>query len=404
MDDLARRYILLCLRLGRLVPDFVDSYNGPEELRAVVEGEPEPMAAELHDEAMSLRALASELLAGDDAERRRGRWMDGQLRSIAVQARRAGGEEIAYLDLVEQLYGIRIVAVPEVDLRTARRRLDGALPGTGDLAGRLQAYRETLRLPPESVVGAIRSSADRFRALTSRDFELPADEGIDWDETRDKPWGAEARFTGRGRTRIVVNLDLPVEVPGAAYLASHEAYPGHHAEHAIKEQTLVKRGVAEATMRTMNTPEAMLAEGQADVAREVVMSNRELEGELARIGREAGIDGDWARAVELLLAVKELEPVVGNAAILLHHEGRPVDEVRAWTREMSALDEHRLEHTFRGLLHPLYRTYPFTYTEGARLIRSWLQLVGQTAGFWRLLSEQISPAQLLVELEAANQA
>ncbi len=404
MDELARRYILLCLRLERVAPDFVDSYNGPEDLREVVTGEPEPIAAELHDEAMSLRVLASELLAGDEAQQRRGRWMDGQLRSIAVQARRAGGEEIAYLDLVEQLYGVPIAAVPEAELREARRRLDAALPGTGDLAERLQAERETLRLPAERVLGAIRSSAERFRALTSRDFELPANEGIDWDETRDKPWGAEARFTGQGRTRIVVNLDLPVEVPGAAYLASHEAYPGHHAEHAIKEQTLVRRGVAEATMRTMNTPEAMLAEGQADVAREVVMTNRELEGELARIGREAGIDGDWARAVELLVAVKQLEPVMGNAAILLHHEGRPLEEVRAWARDMSALDEQRLDHAFRGLLHPLYRTYPFTYTEGARLIRSWLQVVGQTTGFWRLLAEQISPAQLRVELGAAHPA
>jgi hypothetical protein len=404
MDELARRYILLCLRLERLAPDFVDSYNGPEDLRAVVAGEPEPIAAELHDEAMALRALAGELLAGGDAEQRRGRWMDGQLRSIAVQARRAGGEEIAYLDLVEQLYGVPIAAVAEADLRTARRRLDAALPGSGDLAARVRAYRETLRLPSERVLGAIRSSADRYRTLTRRDFELPADEGIDWDETRDKPWGAEARFTGHGRTRIVVNLDLPLEVPGAAYLASHEAYPGHHAEHAIKEQTLVRRGVAEASMRTMNTPEAMLAEGQADVAREVVMTNRELESELAHIGREAGIAGDWPRAVELFQAMKDLEPVGGNAAILLHHEGRPLEEVRAWVREMSALDEQRLEHSFRILAHPLYRTYPFTYTEGARLIRSWLQVVGQTAGFWRLLSEQISPAQLRVELEAADRA
>ncbi len=397
MDELARRYILLCLRLDRLVPDFIDSYNGPGELREAAAAEEVPLAAELHDEAMGLRALAAELMDGDEPTQRRGRWMDGQLRSIAAQARRAGGEEIAYVDLLEQLYGVPIAAAAEGDLLAARNRLAAALPGDGDLAARLEAQRAALRVAPDRVLGALRASAERFRTITSRDFELPPDEGIDWGETRDQPWGAEARFTGHGRTRIVVNLDLPLEVPGIAYLAWHEAYPGHHAEHAVKERTLVQRGVAEATMRTMNTPEAMLAEGQADVAREVVMSNRELEGELARIGAEVGISGDWPRAVELFLAVKGLEPVVGNAALMLHHEGRPRDEVRAWMREMGAMDDQRLDHTFRGLEHPLYRTYPFTYTEGARLIRDWLPVTGQTTGFWRLLSEQLSPAQLLAE-------
>jgi hypothetical protein len=130
MDELARRYILLCLRLDRLVPGFVDSYNGPAELREATAAEPMPLPAYLHDEAIELRAMAATLLEGDDAARRRGRWMDGQLRAIAAQARRADGDEIAYAELVEQLMGVPIVPVPESVLREARARLDDALPGT----------------------------------------------------------------------------------------------------------------------------------------------------------------------------------------------------------------------------------------------------------------------------------
>lgn len=401
MDELARRYILLCLRLGRLDPDFVDSYNGPPELREVVDAEAPPLAAELHDEAMALRSIAAGLAEGDPAARRRGRWMDGQLRSISAQARRAGGEEIVYVDLLEELYGVPIGPVPEAELLAARERLRAALPGEGSLGERMRAFRESLQVPAEQVLSAMQASAERFRAITKRDFELPEDEGIDWDETRDQPWGAEARFRGNGRTSIRVNLDQPLPVPGIAYLAWHEAYPGHHAEHAVKERTLIERGVAEATMRTMNTPEAMLAEGQADVAREVVMTNRELAGEFERVGRATGIHGDWARTVEIYLANFALNPVGGNAAFLLHHEGRPVDEVRAWVREMGAMDDQSLDHLFRVLQHPLYRTYPFTYTEGAALIRRWLEVTGQSAGFWRLLSEQLSPAQLLAEMASA---
>ncbi|HSM38506.1 MAG TPA: hypothetical protein VK838_04170 [Candidatus Limnocylindrales bacterium] len=402
MDELARRYLLLCLRLDRLVPGFIDSYNGPSELAEAVGTEPPALPAELHDEAIELRAAAAELLGDDDSTRPRGRWMDGQLRAIAALARRSGGEEIRYVDLLEQLFGMPIAAAPEAELWEARDRLSAALPGDGDLAARLEAHRDELRVAPDRVIDVLRASAARFREISRRDFEIPPGEGIDWEEAHDEPWGAYATFVGSGRTRIIINLDLPLSVPGISYLAAHEAYPGHHAEHAVKERTLVEAGVAEATVRTMNTPESMLAEGQADVGREIVMTDRELEGELELIGRQAGIRADWRRAMEVHRAGSELGPVAGNAALMLYREGRPVDEVRAWVRGVSALDAPRIDHLFRALADPLFSTYPFTYTEGARLIREWLQLTGQTVGFARLLSEQLSPGQLLAEIGAAS--
>jgi hypothetical protein len=402
MDDIARRYILLCLRLERLAPGFLDSYIGPAELSEAVAAEPMPLPAELHDEAVSLRALAAGLGGESGPATCRARWLEGQLRSIAVQARRAGGEEIAFVDLLEELYGVPIGPVPEADLLAARQRLDNALPGDGPLRDRIKAQREATRVPPERILDVVIASAERFRAVTRRDFDLPENEEIAWEETRDQPWGAEARFEGSGRTRIKVNLDLPLPVSAAAYLASHEAYPGHHAEHVTKERTLVRAGVGEAAMRTMNTPESMLAEGLADVGREVVMSDRELATELERIGNEVGLRADWLRAVEVHEAMQELAPTGGNAAFLLHHDGRPADEVRAWAREISGMDEQQLDHAFRVLAHPLFRTYPFTYTEGARLIRPWLEVVGQTTGYRRLLSEQLSPAQLMAELHDAS--
>jgi hypothetical protein len=402
MDEMARRYILLCLRLERVAPGFLDSYVGPAELSEAVAAEPMPMPAELHDEAMALRSMAEGSMEGDAAAQRRGRWMEGQLRSIAAQARRAGGEEIAFVDLLEELYGMRIAPVPEAELLAARQRLDDALPGDGSLSERMKAQREATRVPPDRILEVVVASSERLRGVTRRDFDLPEGEEIAWEATRDQPWGAEARFEGGGRTRIKVNLDLPLPVSAAAYLAAHEAYPGHHAEHVTKERTLVQAGVGEAAMRTMNTPESMLAEGLADVGREVVMSDRELAAELQRIGREVGVRADWLGAVEVHEAMQELAPVGGNAGFLLHHEGRPVREVRAWAKEMSAMDEQQLDHAFRVLSHPLFRTYPFTYTEGARLIRPWLEVTGQTAGYRRLLSEQLSPAQLQAELQATS--
>lgn len=61
------------------------------------------------------------------------------------------------------------------------------------------------------------------------------------------------------------------------------------------------------------------------------------------------------------------------------------------------LDSYAGPHAIRTTSDPVLSTYPFTYTVGARLIRPWLATVGPIAGFRRLLSQQLSPAQLLAE-------
>src|SRR3989304_8213902 len=61
MDEVARRYLLLGLRLARHRPDLVGAFYGPPELAEAVAGEEPALAAELHTEAMTLAGMASEL-------------------------------------------------------------------------------------------------------------------------------------------------------------------------------------------------------------------------------------------------------------------------------------------------------------------------------------------------------
>src|SRR5664280_3206533 len=48
-DPIARDYLLLALRLDRLIPGLVDGYFGPSGLRAKVEAEDSPQAARLRE-------------------------------------------------------------------------------------------------------------------------------------------------------------------------------------------------------------------------------------------------------------------------------------------------------------------------------------------------------------------
>lgn len=401
MDEIARRYLLLGLRLEHWVPGFVDSYIGPAELAEVVAGEESTPAVALHDEALALREMAAALPADEPQQQRRRDWFRVQLRAISALARQAAGEEIGYLDLVEQLFDLRVALVPEERLAEARRHLDDALPGKGSLAERYGTFTNATRVAPERVLEAMKTSAERFRAAARRDFEVPEPEGIDWDGAHDQPWGAEARFKGNGRTLIRINLDLPQQVGSIAFLASHEGYPGHHLDHITKERTLIRQaGLGEATLRSMNTPESLLSEGLAKVAREVVMSDLELAGEMRKIAQDAGVGVNVEAAVPILSARLDLNAAIGNAGILLHQHGLPVERVRDYLLETTVQPAQLVDHAIRSLQDPIGRTYPFTYTEGARIIRAWLEVHGQTTGFARLLAEQQTPSRLVAEVPA----
>jgi hypothetical protein len=399
MDEIAHRYLLLGLRLESHVPGFVDSYVGPADLKAAAEAAAAPPEA-LAEEASALREAVDALPVDTDEHRRRRDWFRAQLRAIRALARHAAGEEIGYLDLLEQLFDVRIGPFREERLAAARRRLDDALPPGGSLAERYAAFTKTMELPRERMLNVLRESTGRFRRASLRDFDAPRNEGIDWGEAHDVPWGAEARFEGNGRSLIRLNVDLPRGLGEIAYLASHEGYPGHHLDHITKEQTLIReRGLGEATLRTMNTPESMLAEGLADVGREVVMSNAEVAAELGRIARDAKIQVAAAEldvAVAVMSALREVLDVAnGNAAIMLHEDGRPADEVREYLVDQTARPAVHIDQSMRVLTDPIGRTYPFTYSKGSDLIRPWLEVQGQTTGFARLLAEQHTPSELL---------
>ena len=51
-------------------------------------------------------------------------------------------------------------------------------------------------------------------------------------------------------------------------------YPGHHTEHAVKEQLLIRdHGAIEEGIQLVPTPQAVLSEGIAEVGAEIVLGD-----------------------------------------------------------------------------------------------------------------------------------
>jgi len=386
------RYLELGLRLGRHVDGFVDAYYGPPAVAERVAAEPphapERLAADASSLIVDLDAGAGEPELGAD----RRHWLRGQVVGLHTSARKLAGDDISYADEVERCYGVRPTMRPEEEFEQAHRRLDEVLPGSGPLAERYVTWREAQAIAPEKLRAVIDSLADDFRERTQRAFGLPDGEHIDWELATDKPWSGFNYYLGDLRSRVAINVDLPVLSTSIAHLVAHEAYPGHHTEHTRKEVGLVRnRGHLEETIFLVGTPQCLLAEGLADLGLEVIAGARP-EPVVADHLRPLGVPYDAEVVAAVTQAGEALNNVRGNVAFLLHEQGASADDAIAYAVRWGLVGHDRATKMLEFLTDPTWRAYISCYLEGLPLCRSFTE--GDPARFGRLLDEQLLPSDL----------
>jgi hypothetical protein len=399
-DPIARDYILLALRLEQRMPGSIDAYFGPADLKAQVDMEQPRSPARLLDDAVALRAR----LAAEVPEPDRRDWLDVQLVALETQAAELAGEHLPYLELVERYLSIAPPRHADAEFREASDTIDALLPGPGTTADRLAALDARLVVPTDRILAVTQWLVDRFRAVVRDQFGLPPGEDLRLDLVSQQPWGAYNWFHGGGRSRIDINTDLPMRAMGVPRVAAHEAYPGHHLEHAWKEADLVDRqGRLENSILVMNAPECVISEGLANVGFRFVAAPDERIDLYAELYERAGLadPADPAanrRNAELTEALwaprRVLSAVDGNAAILLHADGLTHDAVVGYLCDVGAYARARAEKRMEFLEHPIWRTYVFVYAEGEALLERWLAAVPpeeQPERFGRLLHEQLTP-------------
>jgi hypothetical protein len=386
--DVVTSYLELCLRLGRHIDGLVDAYFGPPEILARIE-------AEEVREPSALVQDASGLLTGlEDAEldEIRRRWLRSQLVGLETVARRLAGEEVAYEDEVERCYGVRPEWIDEAVFEAAHRELDEALPGSGSLAERYLVWREGSTLRGKELADVFQALSEDFRSRTQSLFGLPEGESVEVEYVADKPWSAFNYYQGGLRSRIEVNTDVALSPSFVVELVSHEAYPGHHTEGSWKEQLRVRDGgELEASAHMIGAPSALIAEGIAGLALEILLGDEEQEVTAAHLdGTSVAYDADLSRAVQR--AFLPLGRVRTNVALLLHTQGSSEEEAIDYLMRWALSSRKRAEHGVRFMTDPVWRSYVTTYTDGYDLCRDFV--AGDPQRFKRLLTEQLTPADL----------
>jgi len=372
----AEEYIVLGLRLGRHVDGLVDAYYGPPELKEQVDAEPLAEPGRLAADADSLLGTLED------------GWLHDQARGLRTYAGVLAGEKLSYSDEVEGCYRLRPQRVGTEQYEEVHERLEGLLPGDGSLEERYEDWRQERIVPPERVVAAMNDVMALLREETAKVVELPQGERLVLEGVHDEPWWAFNYYLGDLQSRVVVNLDQPDTADDIAELVMHEVYPGHHTEHAVKEQLFIReRGELEESIQMVPTPAALLQEGLAETGPTVL-----LRGDLlARLSELLGADLEHERDVrEARLPLRRLGL---DAALMLHEDGASREEVEAYLTRWSLLPPDRAQHTIRFVTDRTWRAYVINYSAGGELCRRWVD--GDPARFARLASEHMRVSDLL---------
>jgi hypothetical protein len=178
------------------------------------------------------------------------------------------------------------------------------------------------------------------------------------------------------------------------HLVGHEAYPGHHTEHAVKEQVLIReQGRIEEGIQLVPTPQAVLSEGIAEAGIDVVLDDDARE-RLYAIIRGHGLElVDPALAERITRALEPLRGVGVDTALMIHEEGASAEEAEAYTVKWNLMTPEQAKHSVSFVTDPTWRAYVITYSAGRELCRAYID--GDPARLRTLLTEHVRIGDLV---------
>jgi len=387
--DFGPLYCKLSLRIDKHLPGYVDAYFGPKRLQAEVDKERRKPISDLIEDA---EKLGRQVLTGDKV---RETFLRKQLESILTTLRRLNGEEIPYREEVLRLFDIRITKSSEAGLQKSRDRLSDIF-GTSDPRRKLKEWRKERYAERKLIKPALKALrgelANRSRKLLRTKklgtcvFKL----------VKNKPWSGYNWYLGKLRSRVEINVDKPIEITNLPKLVAHEAYPGHHTEHALKEEILYSgKGYLESSVFLINAPEATISEGIAENALDFVFERE--EDALRWIYGRVASRFDASRDASIVKALEELREGRVNAAIMLHTENMGERDVLAYLREGLLENRGLAKRTLNFLKNPLFRSYIFCYSAGRKMIADVLKQKNpneRQSVIQKLYTKQICPSNL----------
>ncbi len=396
IDDFGKDYLMLGLRIGKIIDGYVDSYFGPHELQLKIEAEDSLSPKILLDHCLTLQKNLDNQGYGE----KRTRFLEKLLQSMETSLRIQSGEKISYLDQVNRIYDITPELVSDSYFHQIAEKLEDLIKGSKPLAERIEDLNDRRAVPLKKARMFYNHAFEILKTRTNQIYPnlLPEGEEMSAEFVQNKPWSAYNWYLGNYKSRIDVNTDLPGNMFNILFFAGHEGYPGHHTEHSIKEKSLYREQERfEHSILLICTPQAVISEGLANVGLNMLYSIKE---QVAIALENYCPDPSQEDSVDILTKQYDLRKniyskLLNNVAIHANVDGWSDKELINYSLGFGLLPKKVLLQQLKFVRAPLWSTYVFNYSYGKDLIARKYGERPSPENFKILLTQPVLPSNLI---------
>ncbi|GGB61836.1 MULTISPECIES: hypothetical protein [Henriciella] len=373
--DPGERYVKLALALD-VVTDggFLFEYRGPEAWK--IEASEQSMS--LADIEAEARALVSELSSVRDGhpEQERLESLRFQVRGMIGRIKVLLGETKGFNEEAQEIFGVSPPQISNLQAEAALARLNELVPGEGDLAERVAAFKARMRVPDEKLEVVYRAAVEACRDETAKYIDLPAGEGVELVFVDQLPAAGRYDYLGDFQGRVTINR-ATAGIGNALYIGCHEAYPGHHLRAILREAKYGRHDWPEFDALTLFGPDSLLSEGlgqyAVDLAFPLDARTTYYEQTLFPL---AGLEpADAALFAQFNETLKAVEPYATIEVPRAYLDGRMTRDEAIDAQVRYGLQPRERMAGMFGFVDA-FRTYVITYSLGERLVET---LIGDDA-------------------------
>ena len=400
LNALAESYVKLMLEIGTHEEGYVDAYYGPPEWKAEAEAHPRSTAAlKTAADELKTQVEAAEHAAANPAARRRAHTLAAYIASARYRLDMIDGARAPFMDEAQHLFALTPEIKPLSDYDAILALISTLVPGRGDLAQRVDAFRARYVIPPARLHAVIQAGIDECRRRTLSHIALPQGEHFTLNFVTGESWSAYNYYHGDNQSEIQVDTDLPSHIEDALQLGCHEGYPGHHVQGIYAEKLYRQSGFVEYSVAPLFSPQGPINEGGGNYGVELAFPGAEKLGfEQSTLYPLAGLNPASAPAYAALTAA--MRDLAGARLTIaqqyldgsINHE-----QTVALLQHYLLQSRERAEKYVRFIDH--YRSYVINYVSGEEIIRAYANRAGaDNDAHWRayvsILSQPTLPADL----------
>ena len=376
LDQEAERFVRLGLELGEYDPDYVDAYLGPNEWADIAKNSlrsKDELAEAISTLLSDLKEFSStdnELMMRHGALLRNVQAMDTRIRMVR-------GETFSFAEEARLIYDATLPDYEFSEFDRTLEEIERLIPGEGDLAERVDAFRNTLVIPEDRLNTVFDLAIEECKKRTTKHIKLPDTEHFTLEYVNGKNWSGYNWYQGKNESLMQINLDFPVKIDRALGLGCHEGYPGHFVWNVLVENKLLKeKGWIEFSIFPLFSPQALIGEGSANYGVDLAFPDDEkIEYERDVLFPLAGLDPEKALTLDKLNKLTKTLSHAITATAQAYLDGKiSRDEAIEQRRKYSLTSLDRAEQSVRFIEQ--YRSYVLNYNLGKDIVKEYIENQG----------------------------